>query len=375
MGSSIGRLPGRTTQRDRFPERVGDGHSQAATRSRRYYWTATTGRNQFLRRRRSRAFRRVSGSLPGLASDQSRLPVRALRQTRDGRSAPDPPMCRSRLSESTRRRRPRCANRVRRNGRAAHRRRVFLGDRPICRHSSSTLGKFAWAHTFPLRYRQRVQLWQPSEEVPEWLSHRDDVLINRVEIALDCLFNCKAHRDDAWDFLHGHLVRRWHSRSQRIRIIQNDDQEEDGFGTRYDAGRGSPNNIAFYEEGHSRVTGELSCLHLEWRLNQLKAVRTHTHSRRHRIGPHLLDFDWQFWKERLLLVNVNKPRLGRLLNNHKKRKKEPEGEVGTGREELLDRPRSTARRKSCKGSRYGAGISGQSLDPWRFPLIFLSALA
>ena len=57
---------------------------------------------------------------------------------------------RSRLSESTRRRRPCCANRVRRDGRAALRGCGLLGDRPVCRRSSSLLRNFAWGtHTCP----------------------------------------------------------------------------------------------------------------------------------------------------------------------------------------------------------------------------------
>jgi hypothetical protein len=120
--------------------------SLAVTRSRMYCWTATTFRSRFLRRRRSRAFRRVGGSRPRLASDQSRLPARALRQTRDGQSARDPQMCRSRLSESTRRRRPCCANRDRRNGRATLRGLVLLDDRPVCRRST-LLRRFAWGNS------------------------------------------------------------------------------------------------------------------------------------------------------------------------------------------------------------------------------------
>jgi hypothetical protein len=112
-----------------------------------------TCRNLLLRRTRSRAFRRAGGSLPALAGSRSKLPGRALRRTRDGQSVPDPPTYGSRLSESTRRRRPCYANRVRRDGRAALRGRGLLGDRPGCRRLSSLLGKFAWGNS-------HLTLWQ-----------------------------------------------------------------------------------------------------------------------------------------------------------------------------------------------------------------------
>jgi hypothetical protein len=96
-------------------------------------------------------------------------------------------------------------------------------------------------------------------------------------------------------------------------------------------------------------------------------------SRRHRIGPHLLDFDRQFWKERLLLVNVNKPWLGRLLNNHKNGKKSRRAKLEqVGRNYWID----TDLRLGENHVR--AHDTVQELvdsDPWRFPLIFLSALA
>lgn len=171
---------------------------------------------------------------------------------------------------------------------------------------------------FDARYRQRVEFRQPSIKALRWLTQRSDALINRAEITIDLVFNNWAERDDTWEFLHQHLVRRWHGRKQEIRAYRRRAQnhplsDEGGVGdTRYDAGRGAPNVVVFYREEHSRVTGELCCLHLEWRLNGSRAVRAAGIE----SGRDLLEFDHrQFWQKRLLLFDVDRRRLGRLIRN------------------------------------------------------------
>jgi hypothetical protein len=188
---------------------------------------------------------------------------------------------------------------------------------------------------FDARYRQRIELRQPNDRALRWLAQRHDALINRVELAVDYVFYYRAARDDAWEFLNRHLVRRWRSRKQTIR---HKPQHTTG-GTRYDAGRGAPNLLVLYPTDFCRITGELNCLHLEWRLNQLKAVR--------RVGiesgQDLLEFDHrQFWKERLLLFTVNKERLGRLINNHiEGRRSRSSRMVGVGEHYKINRDERT----------------------------------
>jgi len=185
---------------------------------------------------------------------------------------------------------------------------------------------------FDSRYRQRIEFRQPSSEAYTWLARRDDALINRAEIALDLVFKYRAYRDEAWKFLNRHLVRRWHGKRQEIRIFRPGTQNtsgadrEDAIGTRYDASRSAPNCIVCYGQGHSRITGELNCLHLEWRLNALKSVR--------RVGiesgQDLLKFDHrQFWQERLLLFTADKERLGRLIRNQVNGTKRRTSEIET----------------------------------------------
>lgn len=161
---------------------------------------------------------------------------------------------------------------------------------------------------FDRRFRQRAELRQPSDNVLQWLSNRPDILVNRAEFALDFIFESPAERDDAIDFLRRHVVRRWHGRKQKVRLAG----PFAARATRYDAGRWAPNAIAFYPERFSRVTGELYCVHFEWRVNGATAVRRLGLSQPADLGT----FDHRaFWKRRLLLLDVDGPRLGRLLSN------------------------------------------------------------
>jgi hypothetical protein len=91
---------------------------------------------------------------------------------------------------------------------------------------------------------------------------------------------------------------------------------EDRAETRYDAYRGAPNLTAIYKEEFCRLTGQAApLLHVEWRANGIKAVRS--------LGIHsasdLYDFDHtSFWGHRLLLLNIISPeRLARLIRNQR----------------------------------------------------------
>jgi len=165
------------------------------------------------------------------------------------------------------------------------------------------------------RYRQIIQLRQPSDQALRWLARQTNVLINRVEIAIDFVFTYRGDVEEAWDFLHQHLVRRWHRRSREIRVFQSAPRDEDpGAGeTRYDAGRDARNVLVLYSEDQSRVTGELNCLHMELRVTGGRATR----AAGIKSGQDLPEFDHRaFWEERLLLYSVDRRLLGRLYRNH-----------------------------------------------------------
>ena len=164
---------------------------------------------------------------------------------------------------------------------------------------------------FDSRLRQRVDLRQPSADALRQLARRDDVWINKVEVAIDYVFDSPVARDETSEFFDRHMIRRWHGKNQQIRVYRPgmQDDDEGGVGTRYDAGRGAPNMTALYRNEFSRVTGEFNCVHLEWRLSGLRAVRNAGIE----SGRDLLEFNHrQFWQKRLLLYDLDCRRLGRL---------------------------------------------------------------
>lgn len=67
---------------------------------------------------------------------------------------------------------------------------------------------------FGRRWRQRIELRQPSDMALRWIADRDDALINRAEMAVDIAFDNPADRDDARYWLDHHIVRRWHRETQ-----------------------------------------------------------------------------------------------------------------------------------------------------------------
>jgi hypothetical protein len=172
---------------------------------------------------------------------------------------------------------------------------------------------------------QRVELRQPSEKALRWLAKHNDALVNRAEIALDLVFKYQADTQEVWDYLHRHLVRRWHGRNQEIRVRRSAQRGDDpgSLKTRYDAGRRAPNLLVLYAEDHSRKTGELNCLHIEWRVKSLRAMRAAGIN----SGQDLPNFDHRaFWQKRLLLYTLDSRRLGRLYRNRVtgKRRRTPE---------------------------------------------------
>ncbi len=183
--------------------------------------------------------------------------------------------------------------------------------------------------SFDRAYRQRLELKQPNDAALRWLAAHSDGLVNRLEVALDFVFDTAAERDDAFEFLHRHLVRRWHGK-QTVRAIRGGTtalltEEIEQANTRYDGSRAARNVIAFYREDHSRITGEGNCLHLEWRAKGAHAVR--------QAGVQsvkdLFDFDHRgFWQKRLVLIQVEPERLGRSIRNR--------GRLGRGRKDRRD---------------------------------------
>ena len=154
-------------------------------------------------------------------------------------------------------------------------------------------------------YKQYIDLKQPTDAALHYLHSIGNVLINYVEYALDWTFNHEDERDDAWIFTDRHIVKRWHRHSQGIRYVKS----VKGV-TRYTAGRHGNSNLVSYADKPSRITGELYCVHIEFRM-RLRALR--------RIGissaRDLLNYDHhRFWTQRLLLRAIDLDRFGRRYN-------------------------------------------------------------
>jgi hypothetical protein len=152
-------------------------------------------------------------------------------------------------------------------------------------------------------YRVRLQMRRPNHEALQWLATLTGVLMNYAELSLDWTFDSEEARDAAHEFVRSHHVKRWHG-EQRVTFHS---------GTRYTAQRRVPNKVVSYADQPSRITGEIHCVHVEWRLNGARTLR--------RAGiatvSVLLKLDHhQFWKDRLLLRRVNLEALGRQCNVH-----------------------------------------------------------
>jgi len=166
------------------------------------------------------------------------------------------------------------------------------------------------------RYRQRIELRQPSRRALVWLARRNDVLINRAEITLDLTFENRGDAEKARDYFHQHLVRRWHGKNQEIRVFRSarSDYNPGAGETRYDAGGQARNRLVIYAEDHSRITGELNCVHIEWRVRSPRAILAAGIN----SGRDLLEFDHRvFWQKRLLLYTVDWRHLGLLIRNRR----------------------------------------------------------
>jgi hypothetical protein len=152
---------------------------------------------------------------------------------------------------------------------------------------------------FDPRYRQRVQIRQPPETVLEWIVQQADAYVNRLELALDLVFASEREKEEAETFIRKHLVKN-HRGKQDIRL-------QGGTTTMYLAAPEAANNIVTYGDQECRITGEINCLHIEWRKRGGAAVRQEGITTKN-----LNDIDHRdFWQRKLLLYNINARKLGR----------------------------------------------------------------
>jgi hypothetical protein len=168
----------------------------------------------------------------------------------------------------------------------------------------------------PMPYNQDliycVQARQPTTAYLETLLKLEATMpiwINYAELARDecwpsrgVLVNVKEYRD-------GHELRLWHPKAEQT--VSYDDE----FGNTYDASRKKPRLLTRYMEEHSRITGELDCLHTEFRLMGKQSCE--------RAGietvSDLINFNHEAWwaAKTRIVTSPDYERLGRLVRNRR----------------------------------------------------------
>lgn len=164
-------------------------------------------------------------------------------------------------------------------------------------------------------HTQCVQLRQPTPEALRLLDRLvrkkamawdPGPMINRLELALDLVFETSAEAVAAQHFLEMHFAQAWHGKRRTFRV----------GGTSYNSlDRWVRHTTVIYSDRPSKVTGAPHCCHLEWRVNTAEAVRG--------IGINgLLDvvkFDHQeFWTRHMRLLDVDIEKFGRAYLNMQK---------------------------------------------------------
>jgi hypothetical protein len=148
-------------------------------------------------------------------------------------------------------------------------------------------------------YPYRLELRQPRAEELRWLAQHD-ILITKLECALDWVFNSWHKAANAKDVIDAYWIKKWHRGHLKPK-----------GSSRYWARKSAANIPVRYDDRPCRITGEEDCLHIEWRLCGAKAVK-----RVFASVQELIDADWRtFWEQRLLLYAIDVNELGRLHNN------------------------------------------------------------
>jgi hypothetical protein len=141
------------------------------------------------------------------------------------------------------------------------------------------------------------------------LAGRDSVHQNRVDIALEWIFDNEDEVNQANEFFVRYNVVKHHSRRQGIRFVAR---------TRYTARLAAPNNLASYPDRPSKINGK-PCLRIEMRITGIQALQ--------RAGitciQDLINLDHKtFWQQRLRMCTVDMRKLGRIYNETRRNTKQ-----------------------------------------------------
>jgi hypothetical protein len=156
----------------------------------------------------------------------------------------------------------------------------------------------------------RIQIEQPTDWALHWIANQPDVHINRIDFALDYIYGHADDRDDTAEWFDFHLLVR-HTKQAVVRVGKRHCK------TRYARRRWARHNLIFYYDKPCRLTGELYCLHLEWRaVGRIACIAAGITT-----PQDLLRFTRQasghreFWQPRLQLADVDESALAIRLYN------------------------------------------------------------
>jgi hypothetical protein len=170
-----------------------------------------------------------------------------------------------------------------------------------CGPGGTDLDRPAHKSRFDPRLIRRVETRQPSPELFVFLASVEGTFLNQAEFTLDLIFDTEENRDHAFEFFNWHSVKRGHR--GKVRYYKK---------TRYTDRRWAPTNLVAYRPEFAKLTGEVFCLHVEWRVCGVAALR------RMEIDgiKDLINFDHRaLWQRRLRLCTFDFARLGRVYSN------------------------------------------------------------
>ena len=161
-------------------------------------------------------------------------------------------------------------------------------------------------HGNPIRGSDKkyiLTIVNPNNACLQFLSKRRELVVNRVEVALDLICETADEVVQLEDLFDEFFVQPWHGRRQTIKV---------GAGTYTGQDRGAGFHLTWYGDRASKRTGDEFCFHLEGRHQGVTAVRRAGIER----PADLLTFDHgAYWRQHLNLFEIDLERLGRFHQN------------------------------------------------------------
>jgi hypothetical protein len=115
-------------------------------------------------------------------------------------------------------------------------------------------------------YKQQLFISRPG---PDLLALLSDARVTYLEIALDWTFADEDQKQFASMFVRDHILKPYQRGQVRVA-----NKTADQSGTFYSGARSTINNLVIYDDKPCRITGEVHCVHIEYRLRAVALRRT-----------------------------------------------------------------------------------------------------